>query len=54
MTVSIVSAMAATNQLAVVYQAKRVLYQCASIDITHCQMRAALVKAPMGRKVADQ
>ena len=42
MIVKIVKARADTNQLAVVYQAYMVLYQCGSIDIVHNQINAAL------------
>ena len=51
---NIVSAIIETNALAVEYHAKSVLYQCASILITHCQIKAALVNPMIGNSAAAQ
>jgi hypothetical protein len=47
-----VSAVIATKLEAEAYQANIVEYQCASSDITHCQIQAAVVKPRMIRKGA--
>jgi hypothetical protein len=49
MIVNIVNAIAPTHQLAVAYHAYIVEYQCASNDMTHCQITAALEKAAIGK-----